>query len=126
MIMLLMLQITLCYSICFISDGPIPESTVKNIAANNSICSQRERFRVMYESCTKPPSLEDIDTMPDREINTLAKGLYVADNLKTLACISYKAGWTTQRVVLANNSSPDPIPGDLGNKKIWNYLGPNK
>ena len=63
--------------------------------------------------------------MSDFEIKALSSGFYVAENLQTLACIHYKVGWTTQRVVLANNSASDPIPTELGNKKIWKYLIPN-
>ena len=74
----------------------------------SQICSQEERFARLYSHCPKVPSLDDIDSMTDKEINKLSRWFFVADRLKTLTCMHYKAGWTSQRLILMNNSADNP------------------
>ena len=90
-------------------------------------CIQEEQFRRMYKACQMIPTVDLIANMSDAQIKKLSLGyrIYIAGNLKTLACLSYKAAWTTQRIILTNNSSPQPIPGHWPNAFIWKQMEKN-
>ena len=96
-----------------------------SVIDSGPVCSQKERFDLLYKSCHRKPSMRDIDDLTNSEIKKLSRNLFVAENLKTLACIHYKVAWTTQRVIFANNSAKDPIPGHKSNSAVWRYLKPN-
>ena len=80
----------------------------------------------MYTACEKVPSIYLIDVISDSDIRCISQAnILVTEKLQPMVCLLFKVGWTTQKVILANNSSPEPIPGDWDNYMIWMTMNKN-
>ena len=97
----------------FITDSALPQA--------NRSCTQEERKQHLYSTYPSPPDTNSfINSLNDSELPRY--GMLVDEKHKVLACLHFKVGSSTWRLIFANNSAKVPIPSNkLATifKKLW-------
>ena len=71
-------------------------------------CTQRERLDLLENKCSR--NIRSFEELSKQDQRTVANHIYVDEKHKILACLPPKAGCTTWKAILANNSSENPLP----------------